>query len=51
MYGGIDHISVIHDINKSYIKQQMVKAMVTLAKSLGSLIIAGGIEKKLSIKS
>lgn len=37
-------ISMVRDIDKSYIKQQMVKAMVSLAKSLGSLIIAEGIE-------
>lgn len=39
-------ISMVRDIDKSYIKQQMVKAMVTLAKSLGSVIIAEGIETK-----
>ncbi len=39
-------LSFVKDIDKSYIKQEIVKAMVTLAKSIGSLIIAEGVEKK-----
>lgn len=39
-------ISMVRDIHKSFIKQEMVKAMVSLGKNLGSLIIAEGIETK-----
>lgn len=37
-------ISLVRDIDKSYIKQQIIKAMVTMAKGLNSQIIAEGIE-------
>jgi EAL domain-containing protein (putative c-di-GMP-specific phosphodiesterase class I) len=39
-------LSFVKDIDKSYIKQEIVKAMVTLAKSIGSLVIAEGVETK-----
>lgn len=39
-------ISLVCDIDKSYIKQQIVRAMVSLAKGLGSEIIAEGIETR-----
>lgn len=39
-------ISMVRDIHKSYIKQEMVKAMVSLAKNLHALIIAEGVETK-----
>jgi EAL domain-containing protein (putative c-di-GMP-specific phosphodiesterase class I)/GGDEF domain-containing protein len=38
-------ISLVRDVNMSYIKQQIIKAMVTMAKGLGSMVIAEGIEK------
>ncbi|MBI3771858.1 MAG: EAL domain-containing protein [Gammaproteobacteria bacterium] len=37
-------ISLVRGINKSHIKQQIIKAMVNMAKGLGSQIIAEGIE-------
>lgn len=37
-------ISLVRDIHKNYIKQEMIKAMVALAENLGSLVIAEGIE-------
>lgn len=37
-------ISLVREINKSHIKQQIIKAMVNMAKGLGSQIIAEGIE-------
>lgn len=39
-------ISLVRDIDKSYIKQQIIKAMVTLSNGLGSNIIAEGIETR-----
>jgi len=39
-------LSFVKDIDKSYIKQEIVKAMVTLANNIGSLIIAEGVETK-----
>lgn len=39
-------ISFVRGINKSYIKQEIVKAMVTLAGNIGSMVIAEGIENK-----
>jgi EAL domain-containing protein (putative c-di-GMP-specific phosphodiesterase class I) len=39
-------ISLVRDIHNSYIKQQIIKAMVTLAKNLKSSIVAEGIECK-----
>ena len=39
-------LSFVKDIDKSYIKQEIVKAMVTLANSIGSLVIAEGVETK-----
>lgn len=39
-------LSFVKDIDKSFIKQEIVKAMVSLANSIGSLIIAEGIETK-----
>ena len=38
-------ISLVREVNKSYIKQQIIKAMVNMGKGLGSQIIAEGIEK------
>jgi len=37
-------LSFVKDIDKSYIKQEIVKAMVLLAKSINSIIIAEGVE-------
>lgn len=37
-------IGLVRDIHKSYIKQQIIKAMVDLARSLGAKVIAEGIE-------
>lgn len=37
-------ISLVREIHKSHIKQQIIKAMVNMAKGLGSQIIAEGIE-------
>ena len=37
-------ISLVRGIHKSHIKQQIIKAMVNMAKGLGSQIIAEGIE-------
>jgi len=39
-------ISLVRDIDKSYIKQEIIKAMVTMAERLGSLLIAEGVETK-----
>ena len=39
-------ISFVRDIDKSYIKQEIVKAMVLLAKSINSIIIAEGVETR-----
>ncbi|MHA2217858.1 MAG: EAL domain-containing protein [Candidatus Hodarchaeales archaeon] len=39
-------ISFTHEIHKSYIKQEIVKAIVTLANKIGSKIVAEGIETK-----
>ena len=39
-------ISLIRDIDKSFIKQEIIKAMVNLAKGIGSQIIAEGVETK-----
>jgi EAL domain-containing protein (putative c-di-GMP-specific phosphodiesterase class I) len=39
-------LSFVKDIDKSYIKQEIVKAMVALAESINSLVIAEGIETK-----
>jgi EAL domain-containing protein (putative c-di-GMP-specific phosphodiesterase class I) len=39
-------LSFVKDIDKSYIKQEIVKAMVTLASNIGSMVIAEGIETK-----
>ena len=39
-------LSFVKDIDKSYIKQEIVKAIVTLADSIGSLVIAEGVETK-----
>ena len=38
-------ISLVREVNKSYIKQQIIKAMVGMAKGLGSQIVAEGIEQ------
>lgn len=37
-------MSLVRDINESYIKQQIVKAMINLAKGINSQIIAEGVE-------
>lgn len=39
-------ISMVRDIDQSYIKQQMVKAMISLAHNISSKIIAEGVERK-----
>ncbi len=39
-------ISFIKDIDKSYMKQEIVKAMVALGKSIGSHVIVEGVETK-----
>ena len=39
-------LSFVKDIDKSYIKQEIVKAMVALASNIGSMVIAEGIETK-----
>jgi len=39
-------LSFVKDIDKSYIKQEIVKAMVLLAESIGSIIIAEGVETR-----
>ncbi len=39
-------ITMVRDIDQSYIKKQMVKAMIGLAKNINSKIIAEGIETK-----
>ncbi len=51
-------ISFIKDVDKSYIKQEIVKAMIQLSNSINSIIIAEGVEtreememlKKLGVK-
>lgn len=39
-------ISFVRGVHKSFIKQEIVKSMVALAKGIGSEIIAEGIETK-----
>lgn len=39
-------LSFVKDIDKNYIKQEIVKAMVNLAEKIGSLVIAEGVETK-----
>lgn len=39
-------LSFVKDIDKSYIKQEIVKAMVALARSIGSMVIAEGVETR-----
>ncbi len=39
-------ISLVRNVNESYIKQQLIKAMVNLASNLSSNVIAEGIETK-----
>ena len=39
-------LSLVRDIDKSYMKQEIIKAMVSLARGIGSLIVAEGIETK-----
>lgn len=39
-------ITMVRDIDQSYIKQQMVKAMISLAHGINSKIIAEGVERK-----
>lgn len=39
-------ISLVRDVHESYIKQQLIRAMVSLAKNLKSNIIAEGVETK-----
>ncbi len=39
-------ISMVRDIDQSFIKQQMVKAMISLAHNISSKIIAEGVERK-----
>ena len=39
-------ISLVRDVDKSYIKQQIIKAMVTLSNGLDSNIIAEGVETR-----
>ena len=39
-------LSFVKDIDKSFIKQEIVKAMIHLAKSINSIIIAEGVESR-----
>jgi EAL domain-containing protein (putative c-di-GMP-specific phosphodiesterase class I) len=39
-------ISMVRDIDQSFIKQQMVRAMISLAHNINSKIIAEGVERK-----
>ncbi|ACL05099.1 diguanylate phosphodiesterase [Desulfatibacillum aliphaticivorans] len=39
-------ISFVKDVHKSYLKQEIVKAMVNLGKSIGSHVIVEGVETK-----
>lgn len=39
-------LSFVKDIHKSYIKQEIVKAMVLLSRSINSIIIAEGVESR-----
>ena len=39
-------LSFVKDIHRSYIKQEIVRAMVLLAKSINSIIIAEGVETR-----
>jgi EAL domain-containing protein (putative c-di-GMP-specific phosphodiesterase class I)/GGDEF domain-containing protein len=39
-------LSFVKDIDKNYIKQEIVKAMVTLANNIGSMVIAEGVETR-----
>ena len=39
-------LSFVKDIDRSYIKQEIVKAMVLLARSINSIIIAEGVETR-----
>ena len=39
-------ISFVKDIHKSYLKQEIVKAMVNLGKSIGSHVIVEGVESR-----
>lgn len=43
-------LSFVKDIEKSYIKQEIVKAMVLLAKSINSIIIAEGVETRAELE-
>ncbi|MEW5736950.1 MAG: EAL domain-containing protein [Thermodesulfobacteriota bacterium] len=39
-------ISFVRGVDKSYMKQQIIKAMVTLSKSIGSQVIVEGVETR-----
>ena len=39
-------MSFIKDVDKNYIKQEIIKAMVMLASNINSIIIAEGIETR-----
>ena len=39
-------IGLVHGIDKSFVKQEIIKAMVSLARGIGSMIIAEGVETK-----
>jgi EAL domain-containing protein (putative c-di-GMP-specific phosphodiesterase class I)/GGDEF domain-containing protein len=39
-------IGLVGDIDKSIVKQEIIKAMVALAKGIGSLIVAEGVERR-----
>ncbi len=38
--------SLVKDINKEYYKQEVLKSLVNLAKNIGSLVVAEGIERE-----
>jgi EAL domain-containing protein (putative c-di-GMP-specific phosphodiesterase class I) len=39
-------LGLVRDIDKSHMKQEIIKAMVSLAQGIGSLIVAEGVETK-----
>ena len=38
-------IGLVHNIDKNYLKQEVIKSMVQLAKGINSVIIAEGVER------
>ena len=39
-------IGLVRDIDKSFVKQEIIKAMVSLSQGIGALIVAEGIERR-----